>query len=661
MCKIKPGIRFLIILLVAVPSFVSAQLNPKVAISQMKKGINMGNTLESPYEGDWGNVAQEYYFDMYKNEGFDFVRIPVRWDKHLGTTSPFKIDETWFKRVEQVIDWGLSRGLYIVVNSHHDNWIKDGYANPVNQARFDSLWSQIAIRFKNKSEKLIFEICNEPNNISQANTDEMHKNAINVIRKTNPTRLIIFQGINWGGSDGLLGAAIPNDKYIIGSFHSYDPWPFGLEGTGTFTSGDVAALKAKFQSVKSWSDKNNIPVFLGEFGGTSKCEYNSRMKQYKTYVELAETFGFAPCAWDDGGDFVIMNRSAKTWYDDIKDLLVHSSLTSPKISNLAVVQDTIVRLVWANLASDYDSIYIERRMPATTFKKVARLKGSETILNDYKLPGNTNYYYRVIAHYKNGTNLYSAPQKINMPAVVTLIRKPFTGKAAGIPGKVEAENFDIGGEGISYHDSDTKNITGAYRPNEAIDIYDKGNGTYLIGDNYPGEWLEYTVNVAEKGQYDVTAAIAAFEGGGTFKLKIGAAESGLIKAPTTYSWYNTKPSNFSMNLEAGTQIMRITFIDKPLLNLDYLEFKKSIPAGMASSTNSNGFMVSQDRQELIIRSGMNEPVDVMKIYNILGTLVKTIQSPGTDFRISTQDFHSGVYVLRIISGNQKISKKIIIQ
>lgn len=656
-------IKILILLIFALPTFVSAQLSPNEAISQMKKGINMGNTLESPYEGEWTNgPAQEYYFDTYKNAGFDCVRIPVRWDMHLGKTSPYTISETWFKRVEEIIDWGLSRGFYIVVNSHHDGWIKDNYDNPINQARFDSLWSQVAVRFKNKSEKLIFEICNEPQGVmTKVQNDDMHQKAIDIIRKTNPTRLIIFQGIDWGGSDALINAAIPkNDPYLIGSFHSYDPWPFGLEGTGTFTSNDVNTLRAKFQKVKDWSVKNNIPVFLGEFGGTSKCEYNARMRQYKTYIELAETFGFATCAWEDGGEFKIMNRSAQTWFDDLKDILVNSSVLSPKAPRLSIVQDTIVKLDWTNMATDYDSIYIERRTTASTFKRVASLKGDTTFFSEHNITGNVDYYYRVIAHYSNNPDLYSYPVKIFLPYLVVRDRKSFTGQAIDIPGKVETENFDIGGEGFTYHDSDLKNITQDYRPDEPVDINDMGNGVYYVIDNFPGEWLEYTVNVAESGLYEITASIAAFAGDGTFRVKIGNVESELIKAPRTLSWTKTETVNFSMNLKTGTQIMRLTFIAKPFFYMDYMEFNKNMNVGISPNISTENFKAFQKDQELIIKWGTEQPIGTVKIYNILGSLIKTIQKPKTPLRISTQDLRSGIYVVQVNKGNQKLSQKIII-
>lgn len=662
----KLNLQLLIAFLFLIPVLTTAQFSPKEAISKMKHGINLGNTLEPPFEGEWGNPpTQEYMFDMYKNEGFDFVRIPVRWDKHMSTASPFKIDQIWLNRVEQIIDWGLARDLFIVVNSHHDGWIKENYANPVNQARFDSLWSQVATRFKNKSEKLIFEIANEPvSPMTKAQNDEMHQKAIKVIRKTNPTRLIIFQGIDWGGSDGLINAAIPNDPNIIGSFHSYDPYLFGLEGKGTWgTAADITALRNKFQKVKDWSDKNNIPVFLGEFGSLKSCDYNSRMKHYKTYMELSETFGFAPAAWDDGGNFRIMERQAKSWDMDIKDILTHSSLLSPRMPKLSLFQDTIVKLDWTNPASDYDSIYIERKTAGSTYKRIAALKGDVITYSDNKLPQNKDYVFRVIAHYNNGTNLYSYPQKIFLPTYVPkppVLRQLYIGKPIEIPGRVEAENFDIGEDGFTYHDSDSKNITGDLRPNEPIDIYNLGNNKYYVIDNYPGEWLEYSVNIEKKGTYDIEASIAAFTGGGTFKVKIGTVESDIIKAPTTVSWINAKTVSFQMNLEAGLQIMRLTFIEKPLFYIDFLDFKRVIPVGNLSLFAENNISIRQNKNELIIHSTTEKPVEACDIYDILGNQIKTIKNPDAFFTISTHNIRAGIYIIQISFGNQKISKKLII-
>ena len=85
---------FLTFLHQAVSMFnASGQIKPADAIKQMYKGINLGNTLEPPNEAGWNNPkAEEYYFDLYKVAGFQCIRIPVRWDNHTSTISPFKID-----------------------------------------------------------------------------------------------------------------------------------------------------------------------------------------------------------------------------------------------------------------------------------------------------------------------------------------------------------------------------------------------------------------------------------------------------------------------------------------------------------------------------------------------------------------------------------------
>jgi len=279
--------KILIIFYSIICSQIIAQLTPQEAIKEMKRGINIGNTLEPPNEGDWNNgFLQEYYFDDYKTEGFTCIRIPVRWDKHTATTTPFRINENWFSRVEQIIDWGLQRNLYIIINAHHEDWLKQNYANSTYKARFDSIWSQVATRFKDKSEKLFFEIINEPFGMTAAEVNDLNARIIQIIRKTNPTRILIYSGNDYTGSAQMMAATIPNDNYIMAYFHSYDPWSFAGEGIGTWgTVADRNSLQSQFQSVYQWSVLNNIPVMVSEFGSIKACYFNSRMYHYSSYVE----------------------------------------------------------------------------------------------------------------------------------------------------------------------------------------------------------------------------------------------------------------------------------------------------------------------------------------------------------------------------------------
>lgn len=394
---------------------IKAQITPQEAITQIQRGINIGNTMEPETEGGWNNPAmKEYYFDDYKAAGFTCIRIPVRWDKHTNASSPFNVDPAWMDRVEQVVDWGLSRGLYIIINAHHEEWIKTHYAVDSLRARFDSVWSQISIRFKDKSEKLIFEIINEPKGLTQNQIDDLNARILKIIRKTNPTRLIIFSGHEWSNAEQLVTAAIPDssDKFLLGYYHSYDPYPFGLEGPGTYGSAsDIATTKARFDKVTAWSQKNNIPVFLGEFGATKKCEYNSRMYYYATVVEQALNHGVAFAVWDDGGDFAIYDRANHGW-NEIKDILIYTYKESPTKLTTSLIADTIVKLKWSNRTTENDSIIVQRRMKTADFVDIAKINPTTAEFIDSTASIKTNCFYRLKTRLKDSIDLYSYPSKI---------------------------------------------------------------------------------------------------------------------------------------------------------------------------------------------------------------------------------------------------------
>jgi hypothetical protein len=640
-----------------------AQITPHEAVVAMQKGINLGNTHEPPTEGGWNNPkAEEYYFDLYKDAGFKLVRIPVRWDNYTGKTPPYKIDTNWLDRIEQVVDWGLKRGLFIIVNSHHDNWIKDDYSEE-NKARFDSIWTQISERFKDKSDSLIFEVLNEPHGMTKANNDDMHQRIISIIRKTNPTRLIIFQGNNWGSADDLINAQIPDDDYVIGSFHSYDPYKFGLLGEGTWgTSGDITTLENKFKKIKNWSDTNNIAVFLGEFGAVKKADYNSRMRHYRTYVSFAQKYGFACSAWDDGGNFRIMQREQHDW-NEIKDILIHTSEKSPA-PIATVYQDSIVKIQWSNYVSDNDSVIIQRKLKGQWhFDSIATIEGNTRSYLDIKPEMNNTYDYRVIAHYNDTTDFYSQPYEIYFPAWERKKRLPFNDTLMAIPGIIEAEYFDYGGEGLAYHDADEVNNPGDFRPNESVDIYDRlGNG-YHIGNTLPGEWCEYMVDVKVEGWYNVTAHIAALYGGGNFQITVDTVKSDTLTALTGYSWLTIKPVSTKMYLYKGSQIMRFSVISTPAFNIDKIVFDLVTSAtGYHEIQNKPPFIAYPNQSgELTIKQNRNSKAEIIKVYNISGSLVYFVTKPDKITTIPSEKTPLGIYLISSIENGRKFSQKVIVR
>jgi endoglucanase len=299
-------------------------ISPSMAIAEMGIGINLGNTLDAPTEGEWALPAEEYYIQAFSDAGFKHVRIPITWNNHIASASPYEIEEVFLNRVEQIMDWSLARGLYVIINIHHDDWFKDDYDNVSNQNRFDSIWIKLSERFKDKSSRLIFEIFNEPHGLTVEELNSVNQRALSIIRNQTSNRLVVFAGNEYSNIDTLLAMDIPDidDKYLIGNFHSYDPWNFAGICTQEWGSDqDKLALREIYLKAHNWSSSNNIPVMVNEFGSAkydfvkpeNTCDQSQREVYIRTHVNFAKELGIAASYWDDGGSFSTYDRTNNTW------------------------------------------------------------------------------------------------------------------------------------------------------------------------------------------------------------------------------------------------------------------------------------------------------------------------------------------------------------
>jgi probable HAF family extracellular repeat protein len=189
------------------------------------------------------------------------------------------------------------------------------------------------------------------------------------------------------------------------------------------------------------------------------------------------------------------------------------------------------------------------------------------------------------------TKAVSAPVTVQIGATYGLVTRtvaltimpaasqsPFGGTARAIPGTIQAEDFDEGGEGVAYHDSSPGNEGGAYRSTN-VDIQstsDTGGGSN-VGWIQAGEWLEYTVNVAAAGTYTLEARVASPGAGGTFHVEMdGVNKTGTMSVPDTAGWQSWRIISRSVTLEAGTHILRVSFDSNGVTgafgNLNYLRF-----------------------------------------------------------------------------------------
>jgi hypothetical protein len=170
-------------------------------------------------------------------------------------------------------------------------------------------------------------------------------------------------------------------------------------------------------------------------------------------------------------------------------------------------------------------------------------------------------------------------------------REPYNDMAQ-LPGTLEVENFDCGAEGQSYHDSDTKDEGDAkYRTdNGGVDLV-KGNGGVALGYTAQGEWVEYTVNVTEAGEYSYEAVVASGNENSAFTVSL--AKDGKLtqlfkvnvpKTGSDWSTYVTRKGKLSKSLEKGEQVLRLT-IDGPYANIDKLKFTCTNPTGIETIDN----------------------------------------------------------------------------
>ncbi|MDR0993917.1 MAG: carbohydrate-binding protein [Verrucomicrobiota bacterium] len=143
------------------------------------------------------------------------------------------------------------------------------------------------------------------------------------------------------------------------------------------------------------------------------------------------------------------------------------------------------------------------------------------------------------------------------------VQSPYTGLPMGMPGLIEAEYFDLGGEGLGYHDTETQNQGGAFRPDEAVDISKDGSCSgYTTGWTAPGEWLAYTINVQTAGVYDIVTRVAGKGSAGRFSISVdGVDKTGNLAVPNTGNWtaYQTVTAE-NIHFTIGVHTMRVHMV-----------------------------------------------------------------------------------------------------
>jgi endoglucanase len=302
------------------------------------RGVNLGNALEAPREGEWGVTLREEYFDLIRRAGFNSVRIPIRWSAHAAAQPPYVVEPTFFRRIDWAVDQALSRGLAAVINVHHyEEMDRDPDAH---LPRLTALWRQIAERYRDRPDRLYFELMNEPHDkLTDERWNRAFPQVLAAVRESNPRRVVIIGPGNWNNPAALPKLELPEaDRMIIATFHYYSPFQFTHQSaewvpdsarwqgtTWTATPQQLQALRGDFEKAAAWGREKKRPLYLGEFGAYSRADMESRARWTAAVAREAEKHGMSWSYWEFGAGFGVYDRDARTWREPLLKALLPAS------------------------------------------------------------------------------------------------------------------------------------------------------------------------------------------------------------------------------------------------------------------------------------------------------------------------------------------------
>ena len=184
-----------------------------------------------------------------------------------------------------------------------------------------------------------------------------------------------------------------------------------------------------------------------------------------------------------------------------------------------------------------------------------------------------NYYCRIISSDASNPSSFASTNATISISNNCNVQNPYGGNPSILPGTIEAENYDTGGQGVAFNDITAANEGGTYRT-DAVDIETKVGG-YNVGWIQANEWLEYTINITSSGNYDIQASIASISSNNNFRIEMDGTILTSISTPNTGGWTNWTNVNVqNIPLTAGQKVMRLYFTTG-LINLDKLLFSLS--------------------------------------------------------------------------------------
>lgn len=626
---------------------------------EMAPGINLYNTLDATgtwvtglaTETMWGNpyTTNEMVASM-ANRGFKSLRIPVSWHDHMGPAPAYTIDNAWMDRVEVVVNYALNNGMYAIINIHHD----DEMMIPTYEKKANSIdwvtktWAQIAERFKDYGDYLLFETMNEPREQGspqewtggsvehRAVVNALNLAAVNTIRGSggnNTERFIMVPQVGANVQSAIEDMIIPNnDTNIIVAVHAYTPYNFCLNEAGTDQWGSLAEIAEVQNMMKKMNEKfvsKGQAVVMGEWGASDKDNYSERVEHYDVYANACKEYGITPMIW-----MFNFNRQSLTWGTPLLEQAIIQAY------NLTTVH---VEDILLNIKSDTIYAGDTLRLKASILPEMASI---QSIIWTSK-----NKQMAVVS--KSGLVEGVSGGKVKITA-------------STIGKSVECELFVI--DTLTHIDFFYEAEDFDKESGTQAETCSDENGGQNIGYIENGDWCSYLLLIDSAGMYDFRARVATETNGGAIDVSVKNVSVGTSKVDGTQSdgwqdWYTTEA--VEMALEKGIYEIKLTFKGAGgyLFNFNWFELKyqrSSTNTSLASSIKSDFQVYPNPATQYlnIVLSGQSSNIE---LYAMDGRLLMSTQTRDAKFTLDLSELNGGVYILKVETAGNCYSEKIILK
>jgi endoglucanase len=295
------------------------------------KGMNIGNALEAPNEGEWGLVIKQSYIQAIGEAGFNSVRLPICWPAHTSAMAPYSIDPAFIERVDEVMEWCFDEGMTVIITIHHFNELYDHPLDETYRNMFFAIWDQLTEHYLGTSgEILIFELLNEPHsNMTAEIWNDLIPEILGVVRDIDTNRTLIIDAPDWAYHGAILKLEIPEEEQnVIVSVRYYLPYDFTHQGahwaegsdawlgtTWTGTANQKNTVLTDMELVKEWSEQHNRPVTVGEYGAIVNAAHEDRITWTRYVRSRFEANGFSWSYFDFGVYFRAYDTEHNEWLE----------------------------------------------------------------------------------------------------------------------------------------------------------------------------------------------------------------------------------------------------------------------------------------------------------------------------------------------------------